>query len=60
VLQIEDLDQAEITANLDGLSFSLEKLQAAREKDHLVEFWDEHTGPLTIIERLLTRRAEMK
>ena len=42
MLQIEDLDQAEITANLDGLSFSLEKLQAAREKDHLVEFWDEH------------------
>jgi hypothetical protein len=42
MLQIEDLDRVEISANLDGLSFSLEKLQAAQEKDHLVEFWDEH------------------
>jgi hypothetical protein len=44
MLQIQDLDQAEITATLDGHSFLLEKLQAASEKDHLVEFWHEHGG----------------
>jgi hypothetical protein len=46
VLQIEDLDRVEIIAKLDGLSFLLEKLQAAQEKDHLLEFWDEHDDPL--------------
>jgi hypothetical protein len=38
MLQIEDLDRVEITANLDGLSFLLEKLQAAQKKIILWNF----------------------